>query len=328
VQQLKTDNDHHRLRDPMCCGQPGGMTATGRAISSVLDVLPASVIRRAARRYLGGATVAEAMGVARSLAADGMPATLAVVGEAAQTPQYADKYVRELLAVTDAVAGTGLDVRLGVKLTGLGLVFDRQLASTHLLSVAEAAAAAGCVVEVDMEQARYVDRTLDMVRAARATMPNVEAVAQAELYRTASDVRALVADHIPIRVVKGAYKEGRVHAYGQPEVIRDSYLDAVRQYLQAGVHVGVATHDEYLIFHVQRMAEELGAAKDAYEFQMLKGIQEQLRAALVRSGHPVRVTVNFGADAHKWSLRRLKENPEIIRHMISSIGQQRRQTAP
>jgi len=85
------------------------------------------------------------------------------------------------------------------------------------------------------------------------------------------------------------------------------------------VHVGVATHDEYLIFHVLRMAEELGASPDAYEFQMLKGIEEEMRAALVHAGHPVRVTVNFGADAHKWSLRRLKENPEILRQMLSSL---------
>ena len=296
------------------------MTAAGRAMSSVLDVLPASVIRRAARRYLGGATVSEAMDVARSLAAEGMPATLAVVGEAAETLEYARGYLGELLAVTQAVSGTGLDVRLGVKLTGLGLVFDPQLARTHLFAIAEAAAAAGCSVEVDMEQACYVDRTLDVVRAARVTMPNVEAVVQAELYRTAGDVRALIADHIPARVVKGAYKEGPAHAYGRPEVIRDSYLDVVRQFLKAGVHVGVATHDEYLIFHVLRLAEELGVPSDGYEFQMLKGIAEQLRAALVRSGHPVRVTVNFGADAHKWSLRRLKENPEIVRHMLTSIG--------
>ena len=59
------------------------MNATGRTMSSVLDLLPAPVIRRAARRYLGGATVSEAMDVARALAAEGMPATLAVVGEAA-----------------------------------------------------------------------------------------------------------------------------------------------------------------------------------------------------------------------------------------------------
>lgn len=297
------------------------MTATRRAMDSALDLLPASVIRLAARRYLGGATVSEAIGVARSLAAEGMPATLAVVGEAAATPEYADRHLRELLTVTDAVAGTGLDVRLAVKLTGLGLAFDPGLASTHLISVAEAAAAVGCAVEVDMEQARYVDHTLETVRAARRATPTVGAVIQAELYRTAADARALIADHIPARVVKGAYKEGPAHAYSRPEVVRDSYLDVVRQYLKAGVRVGVATHDEYLIFHVQRLAAELGVSPDACEFQMLKGIQEQLRAALVRSGHPVRVTINFGADAHKWSLRRLKENPEIVRHMLTSIRQ-------
>ena len=223
--------------------------------------------------------------------------------------------------MVEAVCGTGLDVRLAVKLTGLGLVFDPDLARSHVVAIAEAAAAAGCAVEVDMEQSGYVDKTLDVVRAARRTMPNVGAVVQAELYRTAGDADGLIADRIPARVVKGAYKEGPAHAYGRPEVIRDSYLDVVRRYLKAGVPVGVATHDEYLIFHVQRIAEELGVSSDAYEFQMLKGIQEQLRAALVRSGHPVRVTVNFGADAHKWALRRLKENPEIVRHMLTSMRQ-------
>jgi proline dehydrogenase len=241
------------------------------------------------------------------------------VGEAAQTPEYADRHLGELLAVTDAVAGTDLDVHLAVKLTGLGLVFDPQLARTHVFSIAEAAAAVGCVVEIDMEQACYVDRTLAIVRAARAAMSNVEAAVQAELYRTAGDVRALIADRIPTRVVKGAYKQGRAQAYGRPEVIRDNYLDVVRQYLKAGVHVGVATHDEYLIFRVLRLAEELGVSPEGYEFQMLKGIEEQMRAALVAAGHPVRVTVNFGLDAHKWSLRRLKENPEIVRHLLTSV---------
>jgi len=297
-------------------------------MNGVLDVLPAAVIRRAAGRYLGGVTVSDAMGAARSLAAEGMPATLAVVGEAARTPEYANRHLAELLGVTAAVAGSGLDVRLGVKLTGLGLVFDPHLASTHLVCLAEAAAAAGCVVEVDMEQACYVDRTLEIVRAARRTMPNVEAVVQAELYRTARDTRGLIADRIPARVVKGAYKEGPDHAYGRAEVIRDSYLDVIGQYLKAGVRVGVATHDEYLIFHVQRLADELGVAADGYEFQMLKGIHEQLRAALVRSGHPVRVTVNFGTDAHKWSLRRLKENPELARHLLTSIRPPLRRPAP
>jgi hypothetical protein len=29
--------------------------------------------------------------------------------------------------------------------------------------------------------------------------------------------------------------------------------------------------------------------------------------------------VSFGVDAHKWSLRRLRENPEIMRHLVTSF---------
>jgi proline dehydrogenase len=294
------------------------MSSVSRVLAAALGVLPPSVIRRAARRYLGGATVAEAVDVARTFAKNGMSVTLAVVGEAATTPAYAERYLHELLDIVATIDATTPDVRIGVKLTGLGLAFDANLASRNLHVIGTAAAEVGSIVEVDMEQACYVDQTLEIVRNTRSTLPNVEAVVQAELYRTASDVQRLIVDRIPARVVKGAYKEGLGCSYSQTEVIRDSFLDVVRRFFSAGVHVGVATHDEYLVWHVLRLAEELGVSADAYEFQMIMGIQEDLRARLVSNGHAVRVTINFGADAHKWSLRRLKENPEIARQMLAA----------
>jgi hypothetical protein len=39
-------------------------------------------------------------------------------------------------------------------------------------------------------------------------MPNVEAVVQAEVYRTTVDVRALIANCFPALVVNGALKHG------------------------------------------------------------------------------------------------------------------------
>jgi proline dehydrogenase len=299
------------------------MSATGRLMGGVLSTMPPALIRRAARPYLAGTTVEDALREVRALATEGAASTIAVLGEAATTPAYADAQMQEMCAVLDAAAGTGLDVRLGVKLTAIGLCFDRDLAIRHLRSLARAARQKGIVLEVDMEQAEYVDRTLDAVSTVRAASPNVFAVVQAELLRTSADVGTLIADRTPTRIVKGTYKEGPQHAYQLAEVIRENFVALVERYLAAGVPVGVATHDEYLVYRAVEVADRLGVERDAYEIQMIMGIQLGLRAALLAAGRRLRVTVNFGADAHKWSIRRLKENPEIARYVVAGMRERR-----
>ena len=65
----------------------------------------------------------------------------------------------------------------------------------------------------------------------------------------------------------------------------------------------------------------MGVSKDRYEFQMLLGVNEELRRILVNAGHKVRVYVPFGEDWYEYSTRRLKENPKIARYVAeNAIG--------
>jgi proline dehydrogenase len=295
------------------------MTVRRQVTGAVLGAVPPAAIRRAAGPYFAGTTVEDAMRSVDALAQAGMPATVAVLGEAAATAREAEVAAAENSAVIDAVARRGAerDTHLGVKLTALGLEFDAQLATSHLVTLAAAADRAGVIVEVDMEQSAYVDQTLAIVRSMRERFSGVHAVIQAELCRSLADAGALIADRVPTRVVKGAYKEGAAVSYQLPEVIRVNYLACVRRFLEAGVPVGVATHDEYLIYRVLELAGEHAPAP--FEFQMIMGIHEQLRSALVARGHPVRVTVSFGINAHRWAIRRLQENPALVRYGLNSL---------
>jgi len=56
--------------------------------------------------------------------------------------------------------------------------------------------------------------------------------------------------------------------------------------------------------------------KEEYEFQMLLGVTEELRDVLVSAGHRLRVYVPFGKHWYAYSMRRLKENPNIARSII------------
>lgn len=299
------------------------MSVTGQLMGGVVGRFPPSIIRAMAKQYAAGATLPEALQEVESLHQRGMAATVSVLGEAAGDERYAREQVDEFLAVASAAATANepVDLRLGVKPTALGIDVSPALALSCLDRIAEGAAQHGRLLEVDMEQLRYVDATLDLVRQTRSRRGNVCAVVQAYLFRTPTDVAELVKDGIPTRIVKGTYKEGPADAYQLRESIRASYSALVRQYLAGGVPVGIATHDEFLIAQALNDIRELGVPSDAYEFQMIMGVQPTLRQALIDRGHRVRVTVHYGSDLHLWSVRRLKENPEISKYAARGIAE-------
>ncbi len=55
------------------------------------------------------------------------------------------------------------------------------------------------------------------------------------------------------------------------------------------------------------------------EFQMLYGVEEELRTILRDRGHSVRVYVPFGREWLAYSIRRLKENPKMISYVFSGM---------
>ncbi len=56
-----------------------------------------------------------------------------------------------------------------------------------------------------------------------------------------------------------------------------------------------------------------------YEFQMLLGVRGELRKRLVTAGHRVRIYVPFGEQWYEYSIRRLKENPTVARHIVKAL---------
>ena len=94
--------------------------------------------------------------------------------------------------------------------------------------------------------------------------------------------------------------------------------------MDGGTYVRIATDDECLVWHALRLIHQLEVTQERYEFQMLLGVDEELRSILVSSGHKVRVYVPYGEDWYGYSMRRLQENPKIAgyvaRDVIGSIA--------
>jgi proline dehydrogenase len=271
-----------------------------RALVRVLPVVPKPFVQLFSSRYIAGATLDEAVRVVRGLNADGMLATIDVLGEEIAHADEARAITYTYLEVFDAIQREQLDANVSVKLTALGLELSYDLCKENVREVL----GQGRFVRIDMEDATTTDATLRLYRELReAGHDNVGVVLQACLRRTLGDVRALADLRPSVRLCKGIYIEPPSLAYTGAGSIRTSFVQCLDALLDCGAYVALATHDEALI--------QEGLRREVPEFQMLLGVREDRARELVAAGHPVRIYVPFGEQWYAYSLRRLQENPAM-----------------
>jgi proline dehydrogenase len=198
----------------------------------------------------------------------------------------------------------------------LGLKIGEAVCRDNVAEIAEAAARHGNFVRLDMEDRTTTDATLRIYRELHARLGNVGVVLQSYMRRTLHDIDALPADGANVRLCKGIYIEPRRDAWKGAEAVRLNFLAALEKLLARGAYVGIATHDELLACAACALLDRLRVPRDRYEFQMLLGVDEELRSILLADGHRLRVYVPYGADWYPYSIRRLRENPEVARHVL------------
>ena len=284
-----------------------------------LPLVPKAIVGRVASRYVAGEKLEDALAVVEKLAAEGAMATLDLLGEEvserSKATAAADEYVRML----DAIAARGLPSNVSIKLTSLGLNIDADFCRENVERIVSAAAAHRNFVRIDMEDHTTTDRTLAIYREIFARHQNVGVVFQAYMRRTLADIAALPPVGANVRLCKGIYIEPRPVAWKGYETVRMNFLEALEKLLVAGVYVGIATHDEHLACGAVALVDRLKVRRERYEFQMLYGVDPELRKILIAGGHRLRVYVPYGRDWYPYSTRRLRENPEVATHVLKGM---------
>jgi proline dehydrogenase len=288
-----------------------------RAIVRLLPAVPKPVVRRISERYIAGTDLEDACRVVKRLNEAGKMATIDVLGEEITKREEALEIAREYDRVFEAIAHEGLDSNVSVKLTGLGLKLGYEFCRNNLTALVRAEAGSN-FVRIDMEDSSCTDDTLEIFRALRAEgLDNVGIVLQAALRRTLDDVATLAAPGVNVRLCKGIYVEPPELAFQEFQEVRDNFVHALDELLEAGAYVGIATHDEWLVSEALGLLERHGRGRDEYEFQMLLGVREPLGDRLVRDGHRLRIYVPYGRHWYSYSLRRLQENPKIAGYIAA-----------
>ena len=290
-----------------------------RLVVLSLPLAPKKVVGWVASRYVSGSSVADAVTAVRKLNEEGAVATVDILGESVSVRDKAEEVVDEYVKLFDVIESEGIDSNVSIKPTMLGLDIDEELCKANIARIAAAAAKYGNFVRIDMEDRTCTDATIRIYNDLQAKYGNLGTVFQTYMRRTLDDIGDLPDEGANIRRCKGIYIEPREAAWKGYETVRANFVAALDKLLRQKVYVGIATHDEYLICRACELVERYGLTTDQYEFQMLLGVDPQLRRLLLDRGYRVRVYVPYGKDWYPYSIRRLRENPTIARHVIRAI---------
>ena len=296
------------------------MPILNKLITTVLPFIPKTIVGQVAKRYIAGMRISDGVRVVKNLNEKGMMATMDLLGEDVKNADETEQVKNGILSILQSVKENKLNSNVSIKPTQLGLKIDKELGYRNLKTIMKEADRLGNFVRIDMEDATTTDDTLAMYRRLHADgFKNSGVVIQAYMHRSEADVRALVKDGTNIRLCKGIYNESLSIAYKERQEIRNNYLTLLKIILHAGSYVGIATHDDYLIDGACEMIQKHGLGKEQYEFQMLLGVREKRRDAIVQDEHRLRVYVPFGEQWYAYSTRRLKENPQMAWYVTKAI---------
>jgi proline dehydrogenase len=175
-----------------------------------------------------------------------------------------------------------------------------------------------------MESSDYTDRTLEILYKLWEITDNVGIVIQAYLYRSRTDLAALIEAGVPVRLCKGAYNEPASLAFPRKVDVDQNMIDLMQLLLsetalENGAQLAMATHDEKMIEATKAFASAHNISKDAFEFQMLYGVRPGLQQRLADEGYGMRLYVPYGTEWYPYYMRRLAERPANIWFIASNL---------
>ncbi|MCA8150614.1 proline dehydrogenase family protein [Burkholderia contaminans] len=288
-----------------------------------IPLVPRSLIRKISRRYIAGETLSDARARIHALHAAGFRTTVDVLGETASTVAQAESMTRDYLDLVHALGVQNEPAELSVKLTALGLHLDEDACTARVASILRAAVTHGISACIDMEDISCTQKTLDTFLKLEADAYPIGIALQAYLTRTNDDIVLLNARKSRMRICKGIYAEANEHLVAGASRDRTAINAHIVRYvvsaIQAGSFVGIATHDAQLIDSLTNWLQREQVDRSRFEFQMLLGVCEPLRNALLSQGFNMRVYVPYGQDWYGYSTRRIRENPRIAGYILSAM---------
>ena len=316
------------------------MGALGRLVMLMMPITPRFVVGWVAKRYVAGPDLESALQVMRSMKPQGACFTLDVLGEEITSLEEANFFVNEYNRALDAIIAEDMDANISLKPTAFGLLIDEKQALENIEKITRIASNNNIFVRLDMEDNRVTQSTIDIViEMHNRGLTNIGTVLQSRLFRTGEDITSLsskLGGNSDVRICKGIYLEPEDIAHTKYHDIVLATNKAIEDLLDAGAYTAIASHDIPVIDHSLAALEDRGMGPKiddprgnagpvrsgkglGYEFQFLLGVRGNIRRKLAKEGHRTRVYIPYGSRWYEYSMRRLRENPDVAWHVAKSI---------
>jgi len=271
---------------------------------------------RIAKQWIAGDTMEQALESARLANKNGMDAIINKLGEHMTSKNQIENTVSEYLVLVSNLHESKVEGGVSVKPTQIGLSKNRKECSDNFIRIIEKAFLSQSFVWIDMESSEYTDDTIGIYNELFGKYERLGIALQANLKRTSKDLEELLKKGAKIRLVKGAYRENKKIAFQARKEVDENYKKLIEMLFINGNEFGIATHDSKLIDNAIQLSK---IHERKFEFQMLKGIRDELKPVLLKKGFSVSEYIPYGTNWLPYSLRRLKERKRNILLLGSSF---------
>ena len=274
------------------------------------------LLYRIAKRWIAGYSLDDAIKVAHDANNRKLRVILNRLGEHTPDEKLIQDYTEEYLRVLDRIRAEKIDGTISVKPSQLGLAANPSLYKTNLLRIVERAEEYDEFVWIDMENSPYTEETLETYREILPGHRQLGVCLQANMKRTESDLKDLILRGGIIRLVKGAYPERGEVAYKKRSEVNANYVRLMTMLFERGGRFAIGTHDGKLIDNARELAKD---RNPNFEFQLLKGIRDDIKPTLIEEGYRVSEYIPYGPEWYNYSKRRMRERKRNILLLLRSI---------
>ena len=310
-------------------------------------------VKTIGQHFIVGPTPEEILIAIRKLQKEGVSYTLDILGEAVLSEYEADEYMGKYISFMEQLSSLGCPhIDLSLKLSALYSQFDPidfagsvEAVKNRLRKILRVAKTMAAPVTLDAEQSQYRDMTINIFREILdeeefKNFENAGIAMHTYFLDSEGKIRDLIGwakgrtTPILVRLVKGAYWDWETitaaqkgvpsPVYGEKWQTDASFERCTNLLLENCdvIRLAVASHNIRSIAQAMAKASILDVPRDRLEFQVLLGMGDRLKKAILRMGYPMRVYMASGEllPGMGYLVRRIIENTSQTGFLFQSLG--------
>jgi proline dehydrogenase len=285
-------------------------------------VLLERLLFKVSKRWIAGYSNNDAIMAAKKSNHNGMSAILNYLGEGYAEKSQIDRSVTEYINLLDLLKSNDVRGSISVKPTQIGLSVGYDKCLENFRKISEKAKQSGHFMWIDIESSIFVEDTLSIYLEILRKNRDTGVAIQSYLKRSHSDLLHLMEHSANLRIVKGAYSEEKDKAYQSNNEINQNFSALMKLVLEESAYggiVAIATHDSKLIQEALVLSWKGSERMKNLQFQLLKGIRDELKLQLVTNGYLVLEYIPYGEKWLQYSIRRIKERKRNVFLLARSL---------